>query len=242
MQGMATPQLDIIIPVYNEAGNIGDALDALGRSVKTPFRVLICYDHDEDDTLPVVRAYNAPFEIVLVKNKGRGAHGAVVTGFRASTAPAVLVFPADDDYNAGIVEGMAEKFRSGCDIVCACRFMPGGRMEGAPWLKDRITRIAAWTLHHIARLPARDPSHGFRLFSRRVLETIEIESTEGFTYSIELLTKTARRGWKIGEVPALWLERKKGQSRFHVLRWLPAYLRWYVYAYETTYLRKGVRG
>ena len=238
---MTTPELDIIIPVYNEGANITDSLDALAGSVKTPFRILICYDHDDDDTLPVVRAYQAAFDIELIKNSGVGAHGAVLSGFRASTAPAVLVFPADDDYNAGIIDGMMEKFREGCDVACACRFMPGGRMEGCPWLKSTLIRMAAWSLHHLARLPARDPSHGFRLFSRRVLDNIEIESTEGFTYSIELLMKCHRRGWKIGEVPALWLERTKGQSRFRVLQWLPAYLKWYFYAYSTTYLRKGAR-
>jgi len=49
------PQLDVVIPVYNEGSNILATLGALAREVKTPTRVLICYDIDEDDTLPAVR-------------------------------------------------------------------------------------------------------------------------------------------------------------------------------------------
>jgi hypothetical protein len=79
------------------------------------------------------------------------------------------------------------------------------------------------------------------MFSRRVVDSIEIESNEGFCYSIELLVKAHRLGWPIGEVPALWFERRHGTSRFRVLKWLPAYLRWYRYALATTLLRRSPR-
>jgi hypothetical protein len=112
-------------------------------------------------------------------------------------------------------------------------------MTGCPWLKSILVRTSAWALHHLARIPTHDPSNGLRLFSRRVLTTIPIESTVGFAYSIELLVKAHRLGWKIGEVPASWYERKAGQSRFRVLRWLPQYLKWFGYAFATTYLLRG---
>ena len=64
-----------------------------------------------------------------------------------------------------------------------------------------------------------------------------IESDSGFCYSIELLVKCHRLGWPVAEVPAQWFERKAGESRFRVLGWLPAYLRWYFYAFATTFLR-----
>jgi dolichol-phosphate mannosyltransferase len=233
-------ELDIIIPVYNEGRNIVAVLDSLGRSVKTSFRVLLCYDHDDDDTLPALAAYRpAGFEIELVKNRGRGVFGAVTTGFAASTAPAVLMFPADDDYNAPRLDAMVERFRSGCEIVAASRFTTGGRMVGCPPLKAALVRGSAFVLRHLARLPTSDPSNGFRLFSRHVIRSIPLESTQGFTYSIELLVKCHRLGWAIGEVPVEWYERKAGQSRFRVLRWLPAYFRWFRYAFATTWLRRG---
>lgn len=227
-------ELDIVIPVYNEGDNILAVLSSLQEHVRTSFRVLLCYDHDDDTTLAAVAS--APtfrFPLRFVKNRGRGSHGAVVTGFEESSAPAVLVFPGDDDYNAARIDSMVEQFRFGCEIVAASRFMTGGCMKGCPWLKALLVRFSAFVLHHVAGVPTHDPSNGFRLFSRRVLETIPIESSLGFTYSIELLAKCHRLGWKIGEVPVAWYERRRGASRFRLLQWVPHYLVWFFYCFAT---------
>jgi dolichol-phosphate mannosyltransferase len=233
-------ELDIVIPVYNEGENIVGVLDALAQGTKrTRFRVLICYDNDDDDTLTALAGYQATFPIQLVKNRGVRAHGAITTGFQDSSAPAVLVYPGDDDYNGGRVDALMDGFRAGAEIVAASRFVPGGCMVGCPWLKAFFVRASALALYHLGRLPTHDPSNGFRLFSRRVLDTIRIESTKGFSYSLELLVKAHRLGWRVAEVPVAWYERKHGQSRFQVIRWLPAYLPWFKYAFETTYLRRG---
>jgi dolichol-phosphate mannosyltransferase len=235
------PELDIVIPVYNEGRNIVATLAALKRSVTTPARVLICYDHAEDDTLPAIHANaqaHAGLAVEFVRNRGRGAHAAVMTGFAASTAPFVLMYPADDDTNAAMLDRMVALAQAGCDIVCASRFMPGGAMVGCPLLKAALVRSANFTLRHVARLPTTDASNGFRMFSRRAVERIPVESETGFCYSIELLVKAHRLGWRIAEVPVRWFERRHGASRFQVIKWLPAYLRWYAYAFATTFLRR----
>ncbi len=231
-------RLDIVIPVYQEGENITHLLDSFVAEVHTPCRVLICYDRDDDSTLAAINAYpkRDALDIVFVKNQGRGPHGAVMTGLTQSTAPFALVYMADDDFNARRIDGMVEKAEQGCDIVVASRFVPGGCMIGAPWLKGFLVRGASFTLYHLARLPVHDPSNGLRLFSRRVIDEIAVESDSGFCYSIELLVKCHRLGWPIGEVPIEWYERAAGQSRFRVLKWLPKYLRWYSYAFATTWL------
>lgn len=237
-----TPRLDIIIPVYNEGNIILGTLAELRRQVTTPSRILICYDRPDDDTLSTIKANPDRVEgltIEFVQNRSRGAHGAVMSGFAESRAPFVLVFPADDDFNAGILDAMVAKGEQGIEIVCASRFVPGGCMVGCRWLKAFLVRSAAFTLHYLARLPTRDATNGFRLFSRRVIDTIEIESDSGFCYSLEMLVKSHRLGWPIADVPAQWFERAQGASRFQVLKWVPAYLRWYLYAFATTFLRRS---
>ncbi len=231
-------RLDIIIPVFNEGENITHVLDALRKDVATPFRVLICYDRDDDNTLPAVEAYpeRLSLDVVFVKNHASGPHAAVMTGFEQSTAPYALVYPADDTDNAGRIDQLVHAAERGCDMVVASRFIPGGCMVGAPPLKGFLVRAAAVTMHYGARLPVRDPSNGLRLFSRRVIDQVAVESTSGFCYSIELLVKCHRLGWPIGEIPFTWHERKVGQSRFKVLKWVPKYLRWYFYAFATTWL------
>ena len=231
-------ELDIIIPVYNEAENILPILESLETHVKTPFRVFICYDHDDDNTLPAIRNNNRySFQIVEVKNRGKGPHGAVVTGFERSDALAAIMFPADDTFNAPIIDQMYEKFKEGNDIVAASRFIEGGCMKGCPWLKALLAYTASYTLHHIAKIPIRDSTSGFKLFSRKVLDKIFVESTEGFTYSLELVVKCQRLGWRIDEVPAQWYERTKGKSRFRVFKWLFPYIRWYVFGFMTTFFK-----
>ena len=112
-------------------------------------------------------------------------------------------------------------------------------MVGCPWLKAILVRLSAFVLFHAARVPTSDASNGMRLFSRRLIERVPIESSSGFAYSIELLVKCHRLGWRAGNVPARWFERKRGTSRFRVLKWLPDYLRWFAYAFATTYLQRG---
>ena len=235
------PELDIVIPAYNEGRNIAATLSAIARGVRTPCRVLICYDFDGDNTLPAVQAGAATYRalpVIFVRNRGRGAHAAVMSGFAASKAPYVLTYPADDDYNANILDDMVTKAKEGAEVVCASRFMQGGSMVGCPLLKALLVRAGNGALYYLARVPTRDATNGFRLFSRRVITEIPIESTEGFCYSIELLVKAHRMRWRIDEVPARWFERKQGQSRFRIIRWLPAYIRWCLYAFATTYLRR----
>lgn len=162
-----------------------------------------------------------------------------MTGLRAGTAPYALVFPADDDYNVGVLDAMVAKAQAGNEIVCASRFMAGGSMVGCPWLKATLVRLAAASMHHVARVPTHDATNGFRLFSRRVIDEIAIESSEGFTYSLEFLVKAHRLGWPIAEIPVRWFERAHGESRFKVLKWIPAYMQWYRYAFATAL---GLRG
>ena len=199
----AAPRLDIIIPVYNEGANIVPTLASIAQAVKTPNRVLICYDHEDDDTLPAIkdnREALSKLTIEFVRNRGNGAHGAVLTGFATSTAPYLLVFPADDDYNAGMLDALVAKAQTGCDVVCASRFMAGGAMTGCPWLKAVLVRAANFTLYHLARLPTHDASNGFRLFSRRAISQIEIE----FDAWLLLQHRTAR------EMPSARLAYRRG--------------------------------
>lgn len=205
--------------------------------MRVPYRVLICYDSYEDSTVTTLeRLPRDEYHFELVKNDGCGVMDAIRAGLRHTTAPFILTFPADDDYNAPRINEMIEKAQSGHDIVCGSRFIPGGYMKGCPWLKGLLVRSAAFFMYYVARVPSHDATNGLRLFSRRVVEQIPIDSRVGFAFSMELLVKCHRLGWPIGEVPFLWQERRAGKSRFRTLRWIPSYVHWVFFALATTYL------
>jgi glycosyltransferase involved in cell wall biosynthesis len=228
-----TPAVDLIMPVYNEGPNIARALAELYGRVPLRKRVLVVYDFDEDDTVPVVRSLEAVYPgVELVKNVlGRGVINAVRAGIAAATAEVVVITMADLSDDVGVVPRMVELIRDeGYDIVCASRYMKGGRQVGGPWLKGVLSRLAGLSLYWLGGLPTHDATNAFRAYRRSILKTIPIESRGGFEYSLEITAKARARGYRITEVPSTWHDRSAGQSRFRLRQWLPHYLRWYWYA------------
>ena len=134
---------------------------------------------------------------------------------------------------------MYNEFVKGSDIVVASRFIKGGSMTGCPIIKSILVKLASNSLYFLSSIPVKDASNGFRLFSRKLINKVKIESEKGFAYSLELLVKCNRLKYKISEIPAIWVERCEGSSRFKIFKWLPQYLKWYFYGLGTTWLKKG---
>ena len=223
-------EVDLIIPVYNEGANIGRALEELYTHVPIPKRVLIVYDFEGDDTLPVVRELMPRYPgVELVRNTlGKGVLNAIRAGIAAARAEVVIITMADLSDDVAIVPRMVALIRDeGYDIVCASRYMRGGRQIGGPRLKKLLSRAAGVSLHHLAGLPTHDATNAFRAYRRSVLAETEIESRGGFEYSLEITVKAFAAGRRITEVPSTWRDRSAGQSRFRLRQWLPQYLRWY---------------
>lgn len=224
------PVVDFVMPVYNEGPNIGRALEEIYAHVAISKRVLIVYDFDEDDTLPAVRELSARYPgVELVKNtSGRGVLNAVRAGIAATAAEVVIVTMADLSDDLAVVPRMVALIRDeGFDVVCASRYMRGGRQVGGPPLKGFLSRIAGLSLYWIAGLPTHDATNAFRAYRRGVLLEAPIESVGGFEYSLEITAKAHSRGRRVAEVPSTWRDRSAGESRFRLRAWLPQYLRWY---------------
>ncbi len=229
--------LEIVIPVYNEGKNILKLLEIFSNFVKTNFKVLICYDLKDDDIFKFEDEFKRfNFDIKLIKNPSSGPLTAIKQGFLKGNSDAVIVYPADDFLNYKILDKMYNKYLEGNDIVVASRFIKGGSMKNCPLIKSILVRTASFTLYFLSSIPVRDASNGFRLFSRKLLNEVEIDSKIGFAYSLELLVKCHRLKKKIAEVPALWEERSVGKSRFKLVKWIPQYLKWYLYGLGTTWL------
>jgi glycosyltransferase involved in cell wall biosynthesis len=226
-------EVDFVMPVFNEGANIARALDEIDRNVPLSKRVLVVYDFDEDDTVPAVRALQPRYPWVeLHKNTlGRGVVHAVRAGIAATKAEVVIVTMADLSDDLAVVPEMVRKItRDGFDIVCASRYMPGGRQVGGPWLKGMMSRTAGVSLYWLAGLPTHDATNAFRAYRRSVLTEFPIESRGGFAYSLEVTAKAFAAGKRITEVPSTWRDRSAGESRFRLRAWLPHYLKWYFYA------------
>jgi len=223
-----TPELHLVVPVYNEAGNFAAFHESLKRSVRTPYRLVVVYDLDEDTTLPVARRLAAnDSSLVLVKNPKRGVLGALVTGLRYPKSGAIVVSMADLSDDHAQIDEMFALYRSGCGVVAASRYSKRGRQLGGPPLKRVLSRLAGMSLRWLGGIPTYDPTNNFKLYSAALVDAVEIESTGGFEVALELTVKAHRLGFRIGEVGTTWTDRVAGKSNFKLMKWLPSYLRWY---------------
>ena len=227
-------KLTIVIPVYNEAENIREAIERIEKTVSLPHTISIVYDMEEDTTIPIVNELcRSMSHIALIKNKyGGGVLNAIKTGLESAASEYVVVTMADLSDPPTVINDMyyiAENEKA--DIVCASRYMKGGKQICGPFIKGLLSRAAGLTLCYLAGLPTHDATNSFKLYRASFLREQKIESTGGFELGIELVVKAYVQGSKISETPTIWTDRTAGKSNFKLSTWLPYYLKWYLYAF-----------
>ena len=220
----------MVVPVYNEGENVVPTLTGVVQHTRIrPLEVLVVHDFDEDTTVPVVKRLQKDIpELHLHRNSiGRGVLNAIKSGLAAARAPYVLVTMGDGSDDPADIDAMYELARGGADVVAGSRYMRGGHQIGGPFLKRSMSRAAGLSLHWLAGIPVHDATSNYRLYSKRLLQQVTIESDGGFELGIELTVKAYLLGLRVAEVPTTWRDRTAGQSRFQLWKWLPRYLRWY---------------
>ena len=222
-------ELSIVLPVYNEGEAVAPVVRALAAGVHCRCEILVVYDFDGDTTVPVARrlAAELPGVIPLRNDLGRGVLNAMKAGIAAARAPYIVVSMADGSDEPEVVDSMLELARGGADVVAASRYMKGGHQIGGPILKQTMSRMAGLSLHWFAGVPIHDPTSNFKLYSRRFLDSVTIESSAGFELALELSIKATLARRRLAEVPTTWRDRTSGKSNFKLRKWLPNYLHWY---------------
>ena len=225
-------ELSIVLPVYNEGEAVATVIRALARNVHARCEIIVVYDFDGDTTVPVARALAAELaEVRPLRNDfGRGVLNAMMAGIAAARGPYILVSMADGSDEPEVIDGMVALARDGADLVAGSRYMKGGHQIGGPVLKRLMSRAAGLSLHWFAGVPIHDPTSNFKLYSRRFLDSVTIESAAGFELALELSVKATLARRRVAEVPTTWRDRTSGKSNFKLRKWLPNYLHWYFVA------------
>ena len=152
-----------------------------------------------------------------------------------------MIFMSDDHINHDIINLCYQKFKEGYEVVCPSRFINKGKMIGGPFFKGLLARLVSVFLFNFTNFPIKDSTNNFRLFSKKLISNIQIESQKGFTLSLELTAKAHRLGYKMIEVPSVWKEREKGESRFRLFSFLIPYLKWFFYIITTSIFKKNAK-
>jgi len=225
-------KLSIVIPAHNEQDNIAGIIDKIERSLSDiDYELLVVNDHSTDSTAELVsklsREYN---NIRLVENKlDKGFANAIKTGFANVNAEVVIPVMGDLCDDLSTIKIMLEKIVQGYDVVCGARYVRGGARLGGSRLKGFLSSFAGSSLHYLLGVPTRDIANAFKMYRKKVIDSIKIES-KGFEISMEIPLKAHYLGFKITEVPTVWKERTKGKSSFKMLKLLPNYLKLYTWA------------
>ena len=223
-------RLSIVMPVYNEGLVIKETVSRVESAVKTQHELLIVYDMDSDTTIPPVKKLQKKYpNVKLVKNKSKGALNALKSGIEKASGDVISIMMADLTDDPRVLNQMVKKYDQGFDIVAASRYMKGGKQIGGPLVKKFLTTTAGLSLYYLVGLPVHDATNSFRLYSKKFLDNVKIESDGGFELAIELTVKAHFRGYKVTEVPTIWTYLAK-ESRFDMKKWLPKYFKWYLWA------------
>ena len=232
-------KLDIIIPVYNEDDKIIRLLKTLENEILCNFRILICYDSDNDKTLKQIKNNKViDKELLFIKNPKQGPNSAIIQGINVSQAEIILVYMADDFENIKIINHMIKLIEQGNDLVIPSRFILGGKMIGGNKIKEKITIIGSYLIYYVAGIPYKDCTNAFKMFSKNLKEKINLDSTMGFTFALELTAKAYFLKLKITEIPSIWIEAKNRKSNFKIFKWLPYYIYWLIYSLVNSYIFK----
>jgi glycosyltransferase involved in cell wall biosynthesis len=227
------PRVSVVVTARDEGEDIVAALSHITEAVSLPCEILVVCDSRDDTTVPWVDKYALEDSRVrLVLNElGPGPARAIRSGFAAANADVVVVTMADGCDDPQQIDQLSRLVERGVVVAAASRYSKGGQQVGGPLMKGLMSRVAGASLRVLARVGTWDPTNSFKAYDRQFVEEVGIDSDKGFEVGIELVAKARRLRRPVAELPTIWLDRTFGVSHFKVMKWLPAYLRWYRLAF-----------
>ena len=208
----------VIIPTFNEAENITRLLPAV-LSQAPNLDVLVIDDNSPDGTAGLVRdMMSVDSRIHLLERPEKmGLGTAYVRGFRFAIEDRYdYVFEMDADFSHSPKEipNFLKRIQ-GCDLVLGSRYIHGVRVLNWPMRRLLLSFSANVYTQIITGLPIRDATGGFKCFRREVLEAIDLEKVKsnGYAFQIEMSFKAWKKGFRLAEIPIIFLDRRSGVSK-----------------------------
>jgi dolichol-phosphate mannosyltransferase len=210
----------VIVPTYNERENIDALIDKV-LSLPHGLDILIVDDGSPDGTAAAVQAWQAKSPRVhLLQRPGKmGLGSAYRDGFRYALAQgAEYIFEMDADFSHD-PNALGEFLHQieDADIVLGSRYLHGVTVVNWPLSRLILSYTANMYTRIITGLPLADATGGFKCFRRRALEGIRLDKvkSEGYSFQIEMSYRCWRRGFRIKEIPIVFVDRRAGVSKMN---------------------------
>lgn len=221
----------VIIPTYNEIENIEKMVRTV-FSLPREFELLIVDDGSPDGTATRVKELQQeyPGKLHLEERKGKlGLGTAYIHGFKWALIRGYdFIFEMDCDFshNPADLPRLLEACEKGADVAVGSRYCKGGRVSNWPIGRILMSYFASVYVRLVLWIPVKDTTAGFKCYRRKVLETIELDKIRfmGYAFQIEMKYKAYKKGFKIVEVPIVFIDRVLGVSKMSTKIFKEAFL------------------
>ncbi len=212
----------VIIPTYNEIENISAIIDAV-MELPDSFDLMVIDDGSPDGTAARVREKQEeyPGRIHLLERSGKlGLGTAYIMGFKWALEHGynyVTEMDADFSHNPADLPRLLQACRDGADVAIGSRYISGVNVVNWPIGRVLMSYYASAYVRIVTRMQVRDSTAGFVCWSRRVLEAIDLDAVEfkGYAFQIEMKYTAYRKGFKVVEVPIVFVNRELGTSKMN---------------------------
>ena len=220
---MQTSDSIVIIPTYNERENIENIIRAVFALEKV-FHILIIEDGSPDGTADIVKTLQQEFpeRLFMIERKGKlGLGTAYIAGFKWSLEHNYeYIFEMDADFSHNpadlprLYKACAEE---GADVSIGSRYVSGVNVVNWPMGRVLMSYFASKYVRLITGLPIHDTTAGFKCYRREVLQTIDLDGIrfKGYAFQIEMKFTAYKCGFKIVEVPVIFINRELGTSKMN---------------------------
>lgn len=220
---MHTSDSIVIIPTYNERENIENIIRAVFGLDKV-FHILIIEDGSPDGTAAIVKNLQKKFpdRLFMVERKGKlGLGTAYIAGFKwALEHHYEYIFEMDADFSHNpndLPRLYAACAEQGGDVAIGSRYVSGVNVVNWPMGRVLMSYFASKYVRMVTGVPIHDTTAGFKCYRRQVLETIDLDHIrfKGYAFQIEMKFTAYKCGFKIIEVPVIFINRELGTSKMN---------------------------
>jgi dolichol-phosphate mannosyltransferase len=208
----------VIIPTYNEMENIPKLIPIV-LSQHDSLEILIVDDNSPDGTAKYIEdLMRSNSRIHLIKRSGKlGLGTAYLEGFKyalKNNYDYIFEMDADFSHDPNEIKNFLEAIKEN-DLVLGSRYINGVRVLNWPMRRLLLSFFASVYTKVITGMPVRDATGGFKCFRRKVLESIDLDKVKsnGYSFQIEMTFKAYAKGFKIQEIPIVFVDRVKGTSK-----------------------------
>ena len=211
----------VIIPTYNEKENI-EAIIRKVFSLEGNFHVLIIDDGSPDGTATIVKQVQEEFpdRLFMIERSGKQGLGtAYLTGFKWSLDQGYdFIFEMDADFSHNpedLIRLYIACTEDGADLAIGSRYCHGVSVVDWPISRIVMSYYASVYVRMVLRMKVYDTTAGFKCYTRRVLEAIDLDDVrmKGYGFQIEMKYTAYKLGFKLKEVPIIFINRQKGTSK-----------------------------